>query len=104
MGRSHALHVCLLLLGLLLAHPAVAQVDIAGTWRPLARNQDGSGMTGDAESDLHWRWTQTPEQRLLAQAADEPAALPPAPAVAETSKEQLATKADDKAAARWDRE
>ena len=25
-------------------------------------------------SDLHWRWTPTPEQRLLAQAGDEPAA------------------------------
>jgi hypothetical protein len=27
---------------------AWAQVDIAGHWRPLPRNQDGSGMTGDA--------------------------------------------------------
>jgi outer membrane protein assembly factor BamB len=24
------------------------------------------GITGNAESDFHWRWTQTPEQRLLA--------------------------------------
>ena len=30
------------------------------------------GITGDANSDLHWRWTQTPEERLLAQAGDEP--------------------------------
>jgi len=42
------------------------------------------GMTGDADSDLHWRWTKTPEERLLAQAGDEPASLPPAPAAAET--------------------
>ncbi len=28
--------------------PAVAQVDITGSWRALPRNQDGSGMTGDA--------------------------------------------------------
>ena len=28
--------------------PASAQVDIAGLWRPLPRNQDGSGMIGDA--------------------------------------------------------
>ncbi|NOT26402.1 MAG: hypothetical protein HOP16_09915 [Acidobacteria bacterium] len=28
--------------------PAFAQVDITGLWRPLPRNQDGSGMTGDA--------------------------------------------------------
>ena len=28
--------------------PVSAQVDLAGSWRPLPRNQDGSGMTGDA--------------------------------------------------------
>src|SRR5262249_4589932 len=39
------------------------------------------GMTGDGNSDLHWRWTKTPEQRLLAQAGDEPAARPSTPAV-----------------------
>ena len=33
------------------------------------------GITGDAVSDLHWRWTPTPEERLLAQASDEPASL-----------------------------
>jgi outer membrane protein assembly factor BamB len=38
------------------------------------------GISGDAHSDLHWRWTPTPEQRLLAQAGDEPL---PAPARAE---------------------
>src|SRR5918993_2065347 len=32
----------------LCAAPAWAQVDISGLWRPLPRNQDGSGMTGDA--------------------------------------------------------
>jgi len=42
------------------------------------------GMTGDANSDLHWRWTQTPEERLLAQANDEPPATSPTPAAAET--------------------
>jgi outer membrane protein assembly factor BamB len=30
------------------------------------------GMTGEGDSDLHWRWTKTPEERLLARAADEP--------------------------------
>src|SRR5438093_10365410 len=29
------------------------------------------GITGDAVSDVHWRWTPTPEQRLLAQVHDE---------------------------------
>ncbi|HTL29139.1 MAG TPA: hypothetical protein VL282_07960, partial [Tepidisphaeraceae bacterium] len=30
------------------------------------------GVSGDGISDFHWRWTPTPEQRLLAQAANEP--------------------------------
>jgi outer membrane protein assembly factor BamB len=38
------------------------------------------GLTNDFKPDLHWRWTQTPEERLLAQAANEPVALPAAPA------------------------
>jgi outer membrane protein assembly factor BamB len=38
------------------------------------------GMSGQGASDLHWRWTPTPEQRLLAQAANEPE--PPAPTAA----------------------
>jgi outer membrane protein assembly factor BamB len=40
------------------------------------------GMTGVGSSDLHWRWTRTPEERLLAKANDKSAALPPAPAAA----------------------
>ncbi|MFN7945875.1 MAG: PQQ-binding-like beta-propeller repeat protein [Blastocatellia bacterium] len=53
------------------------------------------GITGDARSDLHWRWTPTPEERLLAQGADEPAALPPAPAAptAEATATPLPTPA-----------
>jgi outer membrane protein assembly factor BamB len=65
------------------------------------------GVTGDGKSDLHWRWTPTPEQRLLAQAGDEPLDLakggpkplpsstapPPAPATAEPPKELPAAKA-----------
>ena len=38
----------LLLLVMAVSQPAFAQVDISGLWRPLARNQDGSGMTGDS--------------------------------------------------------
>jgi outer membrane protein assembly factor BamB len=39
------------------------------------------GITGDARSILHWRWTPTAEQRLLAQTRDEtvPLASPPSP-------------------------
>lgn len=40
------------------------------------------GITGDADSDLHWRWTKTPEERLLAQASNEPAAPASLPAAA----------------------
>ena len=52
--------VRLALLGVLLAGPAFAQVDISGNWRPLPRNQDGSGMTGDAagvpiSEETRWR-------------------------------------------------
>lgn len=45
------------------------------------------GITGDARSDLHWRWTKTPEERLLAQANDEPttpSAVPIAATAAQT--------------------
>jgi outer membrane protein assembly factor BamB len=42
------------------------------------------GITGDADSDLHWRWTRTPEERLLAQTGDEPATPTSAPGTAET--------------------
>jgi outer membrane protein assembly factor BamB len=43
-----------------------------------------SGVTGGAHLDLHWRWTPTPEQRLLAQTREEtvPLASPPSPAPA----------------------
>lgn len=44
------------------------------------------GIDGEGDSDLHWRWTPTAEQRLLAQAANEkePVAPPPTPATAPT--------------------
>ena len=42
------------------------------------------GVTGDADSDFTWRWTETPEERLLAQAGDEVKALPSAQTTSET--------------------
>lgn len=42
------------------------------------------GVTGDGGSDIHWRWTRTPEERLLAQAESKPMALAPALVAAET--------------------
>jgi outer membrane protein assembly factor BamB len=49
------------------------------------------GVSGDFDSDLHWRWTQTPEQKLLAQGGDEPVAPPAAPAASPTSAPANAT-------------
>ncbi len=42
------------------------------------------GMTGDAVSDLHWRWTPTPEELLLSQARDVPVLSASAPAIVTT--------------------
>jgi outer membrane protein assembly factor BamB len=55
-----------------------------------------SGVSHDFQHALHWRWAQTPEERLLAQAANEPAALPAAPA---TQSVTPATAAPTEAAA-----
>ena len=57
------------------------------------------GITGDADSDLHWRWAQTPEQRLLAQAGDEPTPPASAPAAAETPAKPLPAPVSDEPAA-----
>ena len=44
-----------------------------------------AGVTGDFAADFEWRWTATPEERLLAQSGDEPMALPsPSTAAVET--------------------
>jgi outer membrane protein assembly factor BamB len=45
------------------------------------------GISGDADSDLHWRWTATPEERLLALASNEAMAAPPIATAAKTSAE-----------------
>ena len=43
------------------------------------------GLTTDFDNDFHWRWSKTPEERLLAQAADEQAALASAASTAPSS-------------------
>jgi outer membrane protein assembly factor BamB len=42
------------------------------------------GFTASFRNDLHWRWTQTPEERLVAQSGNLPPAPPPVRPVAET--------------------
>src|SRR4030095_8790484 len=61
---------------LMLLFPAIGH---AGGALTLVRT---GGITGDARSEFHWRWTPTPEERLLAQAASEPLAVPLPPAAA----------------------
>ena len=45
------------------------------------------GVRGDFGADFAWRWAETPEERLLAQADDEPVALPSVAAATETGIE-----------------
>src|SRR5262249_50461190 len=40
------------------------------------------GVMGAGNSDFHWRWTPTPEERLLARTSDEPKLVPPPPVAA----------------------
>lgn len=42
------------------------------------------GLTAEFDNDIHWRWSKTPEQLLLAQAKDETAAAMPAAASTKT--------------------
>ena len=55
---------------------AMAVLLAAGSWT-LVRTH---GITGDGASELAWRWTPSPEERLLARAAEEPIMTPPASA------------------------
>ena len=55
------------------------------------------GVIG-AGSELHWRWTPTPEERLLAEAKPEPAATPPPAAPAPVVEPPVAAVAVEKPA------
>ena len=71
------------------------------------------GITGDADSDFAWRWTKSPEERLLDQAGEALTAIPPPPAppasaaataMAEPGAEPAASPAVEVAAARAEEE
>ena len=53
------------------------------------------GITGGGVSDFHWRWTPSPEERLLARANEEPAPLPTAPKAADASETRPTARAAD---------
>jgi len=54
----------------------VAAILVAGGVWTLIRTE---GVTGDFDNEFAWRWSETPEERLLAQAQNQPAAFPPPP-------------------------
>jgi outer membrane protein assembly factor BamB len=56
------------------------------------------GLTSYFDNDFHWRWSKTPEERLLAQAADEQAALASAAAAPSST---LSTSPGVKTTADW---
>ncbi len=51
------------------------------------------GFDSDFKVDLSWRWTPSPEDRLLAQAVNKPAPPPPAAAAIETPEQRPAAQA-----------
>jgi outer membrane protein assembly factor BamB len=65
--RRHAMTVAIILLA-------------CGVWT-LFRSD---GITGEVGADFTWRWTATPEERLLADAGDKPMTPPPTPVKAAT--------------------
>jgi outer membrane protein assembly factor BamB len=70
----------------------VAAILVASSTFTLIRT---GGISGEGMADLHWRWTITPEERLLAQAADEPPTMTARPAApSATSVEAPSSKAN----------
>jgi outer membrane protein assembly factor BamB len=60
------------------------------------------GVTGEGNSDIHWRWTKTPEERLLAQersldSARGPGAVPSTGAVGQAPEKPVAAPAAEPA-------
>ncbi len=53
------------------------------------------GFTASFDNDIAWRWSETAEERLLAQAGEEPVAPTPAPIAATAPEEPLPEQAGD---------
>src|SRR2546426_659880 len=62
----------------------------SGMW---ALVRTGGFTASSFRNDLHWRWTKTPEERLLAKSGNEPGALLAVRPAAETPEKQLVAKA-----------
>lgn len=73
----------------------VAAILVACGLMTLVRSE---GVTGTGNSEFHWRWTPTPEDRLLAQAVDEPKPVQPDSAPADLPKAPVDVGAGDKPA------
>src|SRR5207245_1030230 len=61
----------------------------SGVW---ALVRTGGFTASSFQNDLHWRWTKTAEERLLAKSGNEPGALPPVGAAAQTPEKPLVAK------------
>ena len=66
-----------------------------GVW---ALVRTGGFTAASFKNDLHWRWTQTPEERLLARSGNEPGELPLVRSAAETPIERPTAKAPNEPA------
>src|SRR5713226_856192 len=64
----------------------------SGGW---ALVRTGGFTASSFHNDLHWRWTKTAEERLVATSGNEPGALPPVGAAAETPGKPPVAKAGD---------
>src|SRR6267143_420306 len=62
----------------------------SGMW---ALVRTGGFTASSFRNDLHWRWTKTPEERLLAKSGNEPGALLAVRPAAETPEKRLVAKA-----------
>src|SRR3989454_4718184 len=68
----------------------VATIMLASGGWELVRT--GGFTASSFRNDLHWRWTKTPEERLLAKAGNEPGALLAVRPAAETPEKRLVAK------------